>query len=59
MYLWPYLDISGAEFLTSKKIKLVGTDGLSIGGWSSETPMHKQITDTAKRFMKLYLIQAP
>ena len=55
LYLWPYLDISGAEFLTSKKIKLVGTDGLSIGGWSSETPMHKQITDTAKKVHEIIL----
>jgi kynurenine formamidase len=48
LYLWPYLDCSGAEYLAHKKMKVVGTDGLSIGGWSSDNAVHTAITDSAK-----------
>ncbi|MDA8226512.1 MAG: cyclase family protein [Desulfitobacterium hafniense] len=43
MYEWPDLDGSGAEYLVSKKVKGVGIDGLSIGGYGAEKalPAHK------------------
>lgn len=36
MIQWPDLDGKGAEYLVSKKIKGVGIDGLSIGGYGEE-----------------------
>jgi arylformamidase len=36
LYEWPDLDASGAEYLVSKKVKGVGIDGLSIGGYGEE-----------------------
>ncbi|WP_297216500.1 cyclase family protein [Thermoplasma sp.] len=34
---YPYLDISGATYLSSQKIKFVGTDGVSIAGFTKDT----------------------
>lgn len=33
-YKWPFLSKEGAEWLVEKKVKGVGIDGLSIGGWA-------------------------
>src|SRR5699024_8082574 len=33
-YKWPFLSKEGAEWLVKKKVKGVGIDGLSIGGWA-------------------------
>ena len=40
---WPYLSSEGAELLLSKKIKGVGIDGMSLGGWYEGTgrPCHE------------------
>jgi kynurenine formamidase len=35
LYEWPYLSGSGAEILLKKKVKGVGIDTLSLGGWGS------------------------
>ena len=35
LYKWPFLGESGCEFLTKKGVKAVGTEGMSIAGWSS------------------------
>jgi len=35
LYRWPYLGISGSNFLIKKKAKAVGTEGMSIAGWNS------------------------
>lgn len=40
LYEWPYLGIESAEYLVSKRIKAVGIDGLSIGGWNETVPAH-------------------
>jgi len=55
LYLWPYLDPDGADYLVSKHVKLIGTDGLSIGGWSSNNAVQKAITDTAKKVHTIIL----
>ncbi len=55
LYVWPYLDESAATYLNKKRIKAVGTDGLSIGGWSSTTPMHRAVTDSAKSVHEILL----
>ncbi|ADY00651.1 putative cyclase [Vulcanisaeta moutnovskia 768-28] len=33
LYNWPYLDRSGADYLVSKEIRVVGIEALSIAGW--------------------------
>lgn len=33
-YKWPFLSKEGAEWLVERKVKGVGIDGLSIGGWA-------------------------
>lgn len=40
---WPYLSGEGAEWLVNHKVKGVGLDGLSIGGWGMEkaVPPHE------------------
>jgi kynurenine formamidase len=35
LYRWPYLGKTACNFLTSRKIHAVGTEGMSIAGWSS------------------------
>lgn len=47
LYEWPFLNASGAEYLSSRKISMVGTDGMSIAGWAGRTPVHEPITDDA------------
>ncbi len=44
MYEWPDLDATGAEYLVSKKIKGVGIDGLSIGGYGDEKALPSHLT---------------
>ncbi|WP_338598992.1 cyclase family protein [Sulfolobus tengchongensis] len=36
LYNWPYLDSSGADYLTSKKIRAVGIESMSIAGWAGK-----------------------
>ena len=36
---WPFLSREGAEWLLERKVKGVGTDGMSIGGWGEGTGM--------------------
>lgn len=55
LYLWPYLNPDGANYLISKNVKLIGTDGLSIGGWSSSNAVQNAITDTAKEVHTIIL----
>ena len=38
LFMWPHLGIEAAKYLVSKKIKAVGIDGLSIGGWMDKVP---------------------
>ena len=35
LFEWPYLDKSGAELLLKARVKGVGIDGMSLGGWGS------------------------
>ena len=39
LYRWPYLGEEGAKYLVEKRVKAVGIDALSIGGWSERTPV--------------------
>jgi kynurenine formamidase len=47
LYLWPYLDVKGAEYLKEKKIKLVGIDTLSIGAFGGKTAAMDPIDTTS------------
>lgn len=40
---WPYLSGDGAEWLLSHRVKGIGTDGMSMGGWYEGTgrPCHE------------------
>lgn len=47
LYNWPYVGLSAANYLVNKRIKMVGTEGLSIAGWSGKTGRAQPVTDTA------------
>ena len=47
LYLWPYLTPDGADYLVNLDVKLVGTDGLSIGAWGGSTSVAKPVDSTA------------
>jgi kynurenine formamidase len=55
LYEWPYVDTDLAKYLVQKHIKMVGTDGLSIGGWGGTTPTHKKVTDSAVEVHQILL----
>ncbi len=38
LFKWPHLGLQSAEYLASRKIKAVGVDGLSVGGWAESVP---------------------
>jgi arylformamidase len=61
LYEWPYLGVESAEWLVSKKIKAVGIDGLSIGGWNETVPAHppsakSSPTDTHKILLSANIV---
>jgi arylformamidase len=44
MYMWPYPEPSACDFVASKKVKAVGTEGMSIGPWSGTVPAQGPIS---------------
>jgi len=38
LYKWPYLGTEGCKFLVEKGVKAVGTEAMSIAGWSDTVP---------------------
>ncbi|WP_075056309.1 cyclase family protein [Thermogymnomonas acidicola] len=49
LFEWPYVDLDLAQYLSTKGLKAVGTDGLSIAGWGGgSVPGHGPITSTAR-----------
>jgi kynurenine formamidase len=55
LFEWPYVDTDLAKYLAEKQIKMVGTDGLSIGGWGGVMPTHKMVTDSAGEVHRILL----
>ncbi|MGC9208777.1 MAG: cyclase family protein [Nitrososphaeria archaeon] len=55
LYRWPYLGVSGANYLADIGIKLVGIDGLSIGAWGGRTAVAGPIASSAKEVHKILL----
>lgn len=47
LYEWPFLNADGAKYLAERRIKMVGTDGMSIAGWMGNTATHQPVTDDA------------
>lgn len=45
LYKWPYLGESGAKFLAQKQVKAVGTEGMSIAGWTDRVPAQGPVTE--------------
>ncbi len=45
LYKWPYLGDSGCRFLIRKKVKAVGTEGMSIAGWTETVPAQGPVTN--------------
>ncbi|MEM2111775.1 MAG: cyclase family protein [Candidatus Bathyarchaeia archaeon] len=43
LFEWPYLTEDSARYLVEKKIKAVGIDTLSVGGWEEDLPGHPPI----------------
>jgi len=61
LFEWPYLGVESAEYLVSRKVKAVGIDGLSIGGWNETVPAHppsakSSPTDTHKILLSANIV---
>jgi arylformamidase len=44
LYKWPFPNLEACSFLIEKKIKAVGTEGLSIAGWTDHVPVQGPVT---------------
>lgn len=44
LYKWPFLGESGSRFLVERGIKAVGTEGMSIAGWTDNVPAQGPVT---------------
>jgi arylformamidase len=54
LFKWPYLSKRAAQFLVAKQLKVVGTDGLGIGGWGGKMvvgPIAKTPSRTIHRIL--------
>lgn len=57
LFKWPHLSRSAAMFLVRKRPKVVGTDGLSLGGWSGRIVVGP-IARTPSRTIHRMLLEA-
>jgi arylformamidase len=44
LYKWPFPNIEGCKYLVRKQVKAVGTEGLSIAGWTGNVPAQGPVT---------------
>jgi arylformamidase len=44
LYKWPFPNLEACSYLISKKIRAVGTEGLSIAGWTDTVPVQGPVT---------------
>ena len=58
MYEWPYPDESGSQYLAMKKVKAVGIDAMSMGGWSDSIPGRKVVAATDSAVTHRILLNA-
>ena len=47
LFEWPHLGIDSAKYLVSRRIKAVGIDALSIGGWMDTVPGHGPVAKSS------------
>jgi len=47
LYKWPFLSVPACELLVERKVKAVGTEGLSIAGWTGNVPAQGPVTKTS------------
>ncbi|MEM4090508.1 MAG: cyclase family protein [Thermoplasmatales archaeon] len=55
LYHWPFVGVSGAKYLSGKRIKMVGTEGLSIAGWGGTTAVQGPVTDSGLEVHQILL----
>ena len=58
LFMWPHLGVEAAKYLVSKKIKAVGINGLSIGGWADEVPTQGPIAKSSPTEVHQILLKA-
>ncbi len=44
LYKWPFPNLGACSYLIEKKIKAVGTEGMSIAGWTGKVPAQGPVT---------------
>lgn len=44
LYKWPFPNVEACRYLVRKEIKAVGTEGLSIAGWTGSVPAQGAVT---------------
>jgi arylformamidase len=57
LYKWPFLGESGAKFLVEKRIKAVGTEGMSIAGWTDTVPAQGPVTKYSSSMIHNLLLE--
>lgn len=58
LFRWPYIGESAANFFVKKNIKLLGVDGLSVGGWSGKVAVQGPVAKTPSRKIHEILLGA-
>jgi len=58
LFNWPYIGEDAAKFLVEKDIKVLGIDGLSVGGWSGRKAGQRSINKTPSRRIHEILLGA-
>lgn len=58
LFKWPHLGEDAARFLVRKRIRLLGMDGLSVGGWSGRVATQGPIAKTSSLRIHEVLLEA-
>ncbi|MEM0286629.1 MAG: cyclase family protein [Nitrososphaerota archaeon] len=57
IYRWPFLGPSACKYLVRKKVKAVGTEAMSIAGWTGSVPAHGPVTSYSSADIHNMLLQ--
>ena len=58
LFEWPYLGVEAAKYLVSKKVKAVGIDALSVGGWNESVPEQGPLAKSSPSEVHKILLRA-
>lgn len=58
LFQWPHLGVDAAKYLVSKRIKAVGIDALSIGGWMDTVPGQEPVAKSSPVEVHRILLRA-